>query len=555
MNRHYQRKQEDKVSCLRTKSEESALKRIKRMNSQNNHECEVADYIRLESESCEPLLAQPTPISVVDTGLSPEQTFSNGNNSDDKTDDFKYKDFIPLLVDHTSNGFSTSKEFDIAASSNKEVKISLNFSFSRNLSFQSQNLIAVIGEVEDECLSKYKIPDFSLIKLLETVCERFLVVNANTNAINVLQNAQNSLIPSHFKEMEKMKKVKLPKIVKSSKLHSKEAVKPKKYPIYVDDISRGEESVEIPIVNEYGDVELPNFLYIKENMVHKDAHVDFSLARISDDNYCANCCGDCVSAALPCACAGETRGEFAYTMDGLVEEEFLEECIGLSRQPQRKYFYYCDICPLQNDPHQRKGRRIKPCKGHLSRRFIKECWTKCGCSKWCRNRVVQNGIQVPLQVFATPEGKGWGVRCVNSLKKGSFVCEYIGEIVTNLELYDRNKERAIKQEKHTYPVLLDADWGSERILKDEEALCLDATEFGNVGRFVNHRCCDSNLIEIPVEIETPDHHYYHLAFFTSKDIKPMEELTWDYGIEFEDKNHPIKAFNCKCGSKSCRDRI
>ncbi|XP_065867994.1 histone-lysine N-methyltransferase SUVR4-like isoform X2 [Euphorbia lathyris] len=485
MNRHYQRKQEDKVSCLRTKSEESALKRIKRMNSQNNHECEVADYIRLESESCEPLLAQPTPISVVDTGLSPEQTFSNGNNSDDKTDDFKYKDFIPLLVDHTSNGFSTSKEFDIAASSNKE----------------------------------------------------------------------NSLIPSHFKEMEKMKKVKLPKIVKSSKLHSKEAVKPKKYPIYVDDISRGEESVEIPIVNEYGDVELPNFLYIKENMVHKDAHVDFSLARISDDNYCANCCGDCVSAALPCACAGETRGEFAYTMDGLVEEEFLEECIGLSRQPQRKYFYYCDICPLQNDPHQRKGRRIKPCKGHLSRRFIKECWTKCGCSKWCRNRVVQNGIQVPLQVFATPEGKGWGVRCVNSLKKGSFVCEYIGEIVTNLELYDRNKERAIKQEKHTYPVLLDADWGSERILKDEEALCLDATEFGNVGRFVNHRCCDSNLIEIPVEIETPDHHYYHLAFFTSKDIKPMEELTWDYGIEFEDKNHPIKAFNCKCGSKSCRDRI
>jgi hypothetical protein len=67
---------------------------------------------------------------------------------------------------------------------------------------------------------------------------------------------------------------------------------------------------------------------------------------------------------------------------------------------------------------------------------------------------------------------------VNALKKGTFICEYVGEIVTNQELYERNNERAAKKERHTYPVLLDADWGSERILEDEEALCLDATEFG-----------------------------------------------------------------------------
>lgn len=140
---------------------------------------------------------------------------------------------------------------------------------------------------------------------------------------------------------------------------------------------------------------------------------------------------------------------------------------------------------------------------------------------------------------------------MNALKKGTFICEYVGEIVTNQELYERNNERAAKKEMHTYPVLLDADWGSERILEDEEALCLDATEFGNIGRFINHRyfhsppdtflpclylikkffrchvfimhecgylnytfffvrCYDSNLIEIPVEVETPDHHYYRV---------------------------------------------
>ena len=98
--------------------------------------------------------------------------------------------------------------------------------------------------------------------------------------------------------------------------------------------------------------------------------------------------------------------------------------------------------------------------------------------------------------------------------------------------------------RHTYPVLLDADWGSEGVLKDEEALSLDSTFYGNVGRFINHRCAlvfklitmasnkdlayvhylcffclntslhrcyDANLVEIPVEVEPPVHHYYHVS--------------------------------------------
>lgn len=26
------------------------------------------------------------------------------------------------------------------------------------------------------------------------------------------------------------------------------------------------------------------------------------------------------------------------------------------------------------------------------------------------------------------------------------------------------------------------------------------------------RCYDANLVEIPVEVETPDHHYYHVSY-------------------------------------------
>ncbi|KAL6577210.1 Histone-lysine N-methyltransferase suvr4 [Orobanche minor] len=55
------------------------------------------------------------------------------------------------------------------------------------------------------------------------------------------------------------------------------------------------------------------------------------------------------------------------------------------------------------------GNSIGKCKGHVNRRFIKECWYKCGCGMNCGNRVVQRGITAKLQVFImTPEGKGWG---------------------------------------------------------------------------------------------------------------------------------------------------
>lgn len=90
----------------------------------------------------------------------------------------------------------------------------------------------------------------------------------------------------------------------------------------------------------------------------------------------------------------------------------------------------------------------------------------------------------------TAHGKGWGLRTLEDLSRGAFVCEYVGEIVTNMELYERNTQTA--DERHTYPVLLDADWGSEGVLKDEEALCLDATSYGNVARFINHRLVSSS---------------------------------------------------------------
>ncbi|KAL3507529.1 hypothetical protein ACH5RR_032911 [Cinchona calisaya] len=318
---------------------------------------------------------------------------------------------------------------------------------------------------------------------------------------------------------------------------------------YIDDITRGEEDLEISLINEFNNDHQPMFKYIPKNVTYQSAYVKFLLARISDDNCCSNCFGDCLSSEIPCACAGETGGEFAYMPGGIVKEKLLEDCIMMNRNPQQKNLFYCQECPLERS----KDKNLSgTCKGHLVRKFIKECWYKCGCTKDCGNRVVQRGITRRLQVFMTPEGKGWGLRTLEDLPKGAFICEYVGEIVTNMELFERNSLNTGK--KHTYPVLLDADWCTEGVLKDEEALCLDATFYGNIARFVNHRCDDANLVEIPVEVETPDHHYYHLAFFTTRNVDALEELTWDYGIDFSDHNHPVKAFKCSCGSQFCRDK-
>lgn len=58
---------------------------------------------------------------------------------------------------------------------------------------------------------------------------------------------------------------------------------------------------------------------------------------------------------------------------------------------------------------------------------IYECNKRCKCcSQMCTNRLVQHGLQVRLQLFKT-QNKGWGIRCLDDVAKGSFVCIYAGE--------------------------------------------------------------------------------------------------------------------------------
>ncbi|XP_063135989.1 histone-lysine N-methyltransferase SUV39H1 isoform X1 [Rattus norvegicus] len=60
---------------------------------------------------------------------------------------------------------------------------------------------------------------------------------------------------------------------------------------------------------------------------------------------------------------------------------------------------------------------------------IYECNSRCCCGYDCPNRVVQKGIRYNLCIFRTDDGRGWGVRTLEKIRKNSFVMEYVGEVL------------------------------------------------------------------------------------------------------------------------------
>ncbi|GFQ77203.1 histone-lysine N-methyltransferase SETDB1-B [Trichonephila clavata] len=93
-------------------------------------------------------------------------------------------------------------------------------------------------------------------------------------------------------------------------------------------------------------------------------------------------------------------------------------------------------CECQRITNKTKTRRFSEHLGYKHRRLkesvvtgVYECNSQCSCGPRCGNRVVQNGLQVRLQMFKTHR-KGWGIRCLDDLEAGMFICIYAGQILT-----------------------------------------------------------------------------------------------------------------------------
>ncbi|XP_011689252.1 PREDICTED: histone-lysine N-methyltransferase ash1 [Wasmannia auropunctata] len=171
----------------------------------------------------------------------------------------------------------------------------------------------------------------------------------------------------------------------------------------------------------------------------------------------------------------------------------------------------------------------------INRMVFSECSPQlCPCSDKCENQKIQKHEWSPgLQRFMT-EDKGWGVRTQQAIKSGDFILEYVGEVVSEREFKSRMATR-YANDTHHYCLHLDG------------GLVIDGHRMGGDGRFVNHSCEPNCEMQKWSVLGLP-----RMALFASRDIKPGEELTYDYNFALF---NPSEGQQCRCGSNACRGVI
>ncbi|NXQ59786.1 SETB2 methyltransferase, partial [Anthoscopus minutus] len=167
--------------------------------------------------------------------------------------------------------------------------------------------------------------------------------------------------------------------------------------VFEFDISNGAESVPISFCNSLDHARLPYFKYRKSSWPRGYYLNNFSSLFIDS-----------------CDCT-----------DGCIDRSKCK-CLQLTARG-------CSKVPPSPSSKRSRGYRYKRLEGPVPS-GIYECSVSCRCDKlMCQNRVVQHGIQVRLQVFNT-EKKGWGVRCLDDIDKGTFVCTYSGRLMSRAEV-------------------------------------------------------------------------------------------------------------------------
>jgi len=127
---------------------------------------------------------------------------------------------------------------------------------------------------------------------------------------------------------------------------------------------------------------------------------------------------------------------------------------------------------------------------------------------------------------------GRGVYAIAPIKKGTRIIEYLGERVSHAEA-DRRYEQKGDDDGHTFLFI-----ASNRTV-------IDAGVNGNDARFINHSCapnCETVIENSRVFIDA------------IRNIKPGEELGYDYQLTWESTDDPVELalYSCHCGAKKCR---
>lgn len=171
-----------------------------------------------------------------------------------------------------------------------------------------------------------------------------------------------------------------------------------------------------------------------------------------------------------------------------------------------------------------------------------ECNSLCKCSRHCGNRIVQHGPIDGLVIKNCQKGKG--LFSANLISTGTFLCEYAGEIITKTQAVNRLKMN-LQRGNMNYIFCL-----NEYCNENVNQTIVDPSQFGNIGRYINHSC-EPNAQIIPVRVDSPTP---KLAIFACKDIMAGTEITFDYGPQSSIRvsANDCEKKKCLCGSQLCR---
>ncbi|KAI4332871.1 hypothetical protein L6164_017746 [Bauhinia variegata] len=279
------------------------------------------------------------------------------------------------------------------------------------------------------------------------------------------------------------------------------------------DLSSGAEKFPISLVNDVDYEKGPAHFTYSQSLKHPKS---FSLVQTSST---CNCHSACVPGDLNCSCIRRNEGDFPYTGNGIL----------VSRRP-----------------------------------LVHECGPACKCFPNCKNRASQTGLKFQMEVFKT-NNRGWGLRTLDPIRAGTFVCEYAGEVIDRSKInqngegdeYVFDTTRNYSSFKWNYEPRLLEEVSSNDSSEDHTipSLIISAKKVGNVARFMNHSCTP-NVFWQPVLYEENNQSFLHIAFFALRHVPPMTELTYDYGVSRSvhtgSSSTPKGQKKCLCGSSKCR---
>lgn len=174
--------------------------------------------------------------------------------------------------------------------------------------------------------------------------------------------------------------------------------------------------------------------------------------------------------------------------------------------------------------------------------LIYECHDGCRC-RGCFNKLVQFGPNDKLKIINI-DSKGFGLVSSTTIKKGSFVCEYAGEILTKSEATRRDHQNISEGSMNYIFCLNEINSATGSTIQT----FIDPSRKGNIGRYINHSCdANCDITSTRVDSIIPK-----IAIFANRDIPALSEITFNYGSDGKLNNIKENRKKCHCNSNNCK---